>query len=414
MKRLVCFFYLQEIAESVRQRFALCFYLQKIADLVRQRFALCFICFMLCMPSLVVYSEGAVPDSVDAKACILVEADTGEVLCEMNADERLPIASVTKIMTMLLIMERIDSGAMTFDDTVEVSENAMSYGGSTMFLEAGERLSVNDMLKGIAVASANDGCVAMAEHIAGSESAFVDMMNAKAAELGMQNTHFMNTNGLDEDGHYSSARDVAIMSCELLKHPKITEYTSIWTDELRGGKFQLANTNKLIRFYTGANGLKTGSTSQALCCLSAAAKRDDMQLVAVVLGAPTSDKRFASARALLDHGFANYSLYKLSAAGEEICDADVNNGVKTRVKAITTEDRTVLMSKTGGGEPERMVYIDDGIEAPVNKNDVIGRMEFSRGGEKIASVELRAAESVERKNIGMLMLELLQNVVIGA
>ncbi|MBR0028591.1 MAG: D-alanyl-D-alanine carboxypeptidase, partial [Clostridia bacterium] len=225
--------------------------------------------------------ENAPELNIDARAAILIEQESGTVMYEMNSDEQMPIASVTKIMTMLLIMEAVDSGQIALDDMVTVSENAMSYGGSTMFLETGEKLSVNDMLKGIAVASANDGCVAMAEFLAGSEDAFVDMMNKKAAELGMKNTHFMNTNGLDEDNHFSSARDVAIMSRELLKHKTIFNYTSIWMDTLRGGKFQLANTNKLIRYYDGANGLKTGSTSKALCCLSASAKRDDMQLIAV-------------------------------------------------------------------------------------------------------------------------------------
>ena len=258
------------------------------------------ICFFICvcfmMHSVAVFAEGNTDLVLNAKSAILMEEATGNILYESNPDERLPIASVTKVMTMLLIMEAVDSGKISLDDMVTVSENAMSYGGSTMFLETGEQLTVNDMLKGIAVASANDCCVAMAEHLAGSESAFVDMMNEKAKELGMENTHFMNTNGLDEDDHYSSARDVAIMSRELMKHETIFNYTSIWMDTLRGGKFQLANTNKLIRFYDGANGLKTGSTSKALCCLSAAAKRNDMQLIAVVLGAPTSAERFASAK----------------------------------------------------------------------------------------------------------------------
>ena len=374
------------------------------------------ICFFVCLALFIpctAYAEGEAIEGVNAKACILVEASTGEVLREMNPDERLPIASVTKIMTMLLIMERIDSGALSFDDMVSVSENAMSYGGSTMFLEAGERLSVNDMLKGIAVASANDGCVAMAEHIAGSESAFVDIMNARAKELGMENTHFMNTNGLDEDGHYSSARDVAIMSCELLKHPKITDFTSIWTDELRGGKFQLANTNKLIRFYTGANGLKTGSTSQALCCLSAAAIRNDMQLVAVVLGAPTSDERFGSARALLDMGFANYSLLRLANAGEEICDAAVENGEVPQVKVVVAEDKTRLINRADGGEPERAVTLNEEIKAPVKKGDVIGRLEFIQNGSAVESVDLVAGADIQRKGIGMIMLDIIHSIIIG-
>ena len=374
------------------------------------------ICFFVCLAAFIpyaVHAEGEMIDGVEAKACILVEASTGEVLREMNADERLPIASVTKIMTMLLIMERIDSGTLSFDDMVSVSEHAMSYGGSTMFLEAGERLSVNDMMKGIAVASANDGCVAMAEHLAGSEGAFVDMMNARAKELGMENTHFMNTNGLDEDGHYSSARDVAIMSCELLKHPKITDFTSIWTDELRGGKFQLANTNKLIRFYTGANGLKTGSTSQALCCLSAAAKRNDMQLVAVVLGAPTSDKRFGSARALLDHGFANYSLLQLAKGGEELCDAAVINGEEDSVKAVVAGDKTRLINRADGREPERVVTLNEEIQAPVKKGDVIGRLEFIQNGGAVESVDLIAGTDVKRKSVVRIMLDIISSIVLG-
>lgn len=368
------------------------------------------ICFFMCfflLPA-AAYAEGT--DGVNAKSSILIEQSTGMVLAESEADERLPIASVTKIMTMLLIMERIDSGTLTYDDMVSVSENAMSYGGSTMFLEAGEQLSVRDMLKGIAVASANDGCVAMAEHIAGSESAFVDMMNKRAQELGMENTHFMNTNGLDEDDHYSSARDVALMSRELLMHPGITEFTSIWTDELRGGKFKLANTNKLVRFYTGANGLKTGSTSKALCCLSASAVRDDMQLIAVVLGAPTSTERFASARTLLDYGFANYAVTRFCTAGETVAEADVINGVSPVVKAITREEKAIVGAKADAGEVERQVRLNE-ITAPVNAGDVIGALDFVRGGDVIESVDLVAAEDIAKKNILRIMIDLLSGLL---
>ncbi len=368
-----------------------------------------FICFAFLIPQ-AVYAEGdEAIDGVEAKSCILIEQSTGEVLREMNADDELPIASVTKIMTMLLIMEQVDSGALKLDDMVSVSENAMSYGGSTMFLEAGEQLSVNDMLKGIAVASANDGCVAMSEHIAGSESAFVDMMNKRAKELGMEHTRFVNTNGLDEEGHYSSARDVAIMSRELLKHPKITDYTSIWTDELRGGKFKLANTNKLIRFYTGANGLKTGSTSEALCCLSASAERDGMQLIAVVLGAPTSAKRFSSAKSLLDYGFANYGIKKLAEAGEEIADADVAGGTDSTVKAVTAEEKSLLMKKSDGVEPERRVFVNEDIKAPVKQGDVIGELQFVNGEDIIDKVELKAANDVNKKGIAGIM----RGIVLG-
>lgn len=357
----------------------------------------CFIIGIIMLTAPAVKAATPEADGVEAKAHILIEHSTGRVLSEDNADEKLPIASVTKIMTMLLIMEAVDNGVITLDDMVPVSENAMSYGGSTMFLEAGEQLSVNDMLKGIAVASANDGCVAMAEFLAGSESAFVTQMNDKAKELGMVNTHFMNTNGLDEEGHYSTARDVAIMSRELLNHPKITDYTSIWTDELRDGKFQLANTNKLVRFYSGANGLKTGSTSQALCCLSAAAKRDNMQLIAVVLGSPTSDKRFASAKKLLDYGFAGYRVVELVSADEEICDVNIANGTQDTLKAVAKETKTFLCEKANASEVQRRVLINDGITAPVNEGDAVGYMEFLVGENVVDKVELVARDSVDKK-----------------
>ena len=348
-------------------------------------------------------------DGIEAKSAILIEADTGSVLYEMNADERLPIASVTKIMTMLLIMEAVDEGVISLDDMVTVSENAMSYGGSTMFLEAGEELSVNDMLKGIAVASANDGSVAMAEHLSGSETAFVDKMNEKAKSLGMSNTNFINTNGLDEDGHYSSARDVSIMSKELLKHKKITDYTSILTDELRGGKFQLANTNKLIRFYNGANGLKTGSTSEALCCLSASAKRDDMQLIAVVLGAPTSEKRFNTARELLNFGFANYKLDKLVTQNEFIADADVVNGTKKTVRAIAKSNKVKLTEKSNIKEIQKNILLDSEIEAPIKKGETVGVLEFLSEGTIIDKVEIVASEDIEKKGV----FRIITDIVIG-
>lgn len=370
-----------------------------------------FVCFIMLYMSVAAQAEDNMPDGVNAKACILIEQSTGKVLSEMNADEQLPIASVTKIMTMLLIMEEIDEDRLSLDDMVTVSENAMSYGGSTMFLETGEQLSVSDMLKGIAVASANDGCVAMAEHISGSENAFVDKMNEKAEELGMKNTNFMNTNGLDEENHYSSARDVAIMSSELLKYPKITEYTSIWTDQLRGGKFELANTNKLIRFYTGANGLKTGSTSAALCCLSASAIRNDMQLIAVVLGAPTSAERFASAKALLNFGFANYYITKLTEKDEIICDVSVINGENDYIKAIAESDKSILRNKSDSAEIEKRVYINPDITAPVKKGDVIGRMDFISNDIVNDSIELRASENVNKKGIGRILKELLLSFI---
>lgn len=376
------------------------------------------ICFFICvcfmMHSVVVFAEGNTDLGLNAKSAILMEEATGNILYESNPDERLPIASVTKVMTMLLIMEAVDSGKISLDDMVTVSENAMSYGGSTMFLETGEQLTVNDMLKGIAVASANDGCVAMAEHLAGSESAFVDMMNEKAKKLGMENTHFMNTNGLDEDDHYSSARDVAIMSRELMKHETIFNYTSIWMDTLRGGKFQLANTNKLIRFYDGANGLKTGSTSKALCCLSAAAKRNDMQLIAVVLGAPTSAERFASAKSLLDYGFANYAVNTQITAGDEVQKIAVEKGVDKEVGVVASDSCSTLVKKGQEDNITKEIKIDETITAPIEAGQKIGTMTISRDGEVIADIDLNASSAVEKKGIGLIIKDFFATIFFGS
>lgn len=376
------------------------------------------ICFFICvcfmMQSVAVFAEGNTDLGLNAKSAILMEEATGNILYESNPDERLPIASVTKVMTMLLIMEAVDSGKISLDDMVTVSENAMSYGGSTMFLETGEQLTVNDMLKGIAVASANDGCVAMAEHLAGSESAFVDMMNEKAKELGMENTHFMNTNGLDEDDHYSSARDVAIMSRELMKHETIFNYTSIWMDTLRGGKFQLANTNKLIRFYDGANGLKTGSTSKALCCLSAAAKRNDMQLIAVVLGAPTSAERFASAKSLLDYGFANYAVNTQITAGDEVQKIAVEKGVDKEAGVVAGDSCSTLVKKGQEDNITKEIKIDETITAPIEAGQKIGTMTISRDGEVIADIDLNASSAVEKKGIGLIIKDFFATIFFGS
>lgn len=376
------------------------------------------ICFFICVcfmiQSVVVFAEGNTDLGLNAKSVILMEESTGNILYENNPDERLPIASVTKVMTMLLIMEAVDSGKINLDDMVTVSENAMSYGGSTMFLETGEQLTVNDMLKGIAVASANDGCVAMAEHLAGSESAFVDMMNEKAKKLGMENTHFMNTNGLDEDDHYSSARDVAIMSRELMKHETIFNYTSIWMDTLRGGKFQLANTNKLIRFYDGANGLKTGSTSKALCCLSAAAKRNDMQLIAVVLGAPTSAERFASAKSLLDYGFANYAVNTQITAGDEVQKIAVEKGVDKEVDVVAGDSCSTLVKKGQEDNITKEIKIDEAITAPIEAGQKIGTMTISRDGEVIADIDLNASSAVEKKGIGLIIKDFFATIFFGS
>ena len=335
---------------------------------------------------------------INAKSAILTEHSTGDVLYEMNADEQLPIASVTKIMTMLLIVEAIDSGSISLDDLVPVSERAMSMGGSTMFLEVGEQVTVDEMLKGIAVASANDGTVAMAEYISGSESEFVRKMNSRAKELGMKNTAFINTNGLDAEGHYSSARDVAIMSAELLKHDMIFNYTTIWTDTMRGGKYELANTNKLIRFYEGANGLKTGSTDEALCCLSASAKRDNMQLIAVVLGAPNSNERFGGARTLLDYGFSAYAINEILPADTPLGKTPVKCGTAKEINASVRESEKLLIPKSNMPEISYDILFRENIKAPVYKGDTVGECSVIKNGTVIKKVPVYASETVEKKS----------------
>lgn len=362
----------------------------------------------LFVSNLSAFAEDLTPQ---VKSAILMEASTGNVLYEQNADEHLPIASVTKIMTMLLIIEQIDSGCLNFEDMVTVSENAMSYGGSTMFLETGEQLSVYDMMKGIAVASANDGCVAMAEHISGSESAFVDMMNRRAGELGMNDTVFLNTNGLDAEGQYSTARDVAIMSKELISHKKIFEFTKIWTDSLRDGKFSLANTNRLIRFYNGATGLKTGSTSKAGCCLSATAERDGMNLIAVILGAPDTKTRFAAGATLLNYGFSGYSLKKQVEKGEPTGLVTVSKGVQNEVATEALDSFSILTQKSNPRNIEKNVILSDTVIAPIKKGDKVGKITFWENGEAIYSVDIAASEDIEKKGFHLVLTDILHSLL---
>lgn len=349
---------------------------------------------------------------VTAPSALLMEAASGQVLYELNADEKLPIASVTKTMTILLIMEALESGKISLTDKVTTSEYAASMGGSQVFLEVGEEMTAEDMLKAIAVASGNDAAVAMAEFIAGTESAFVEMMNKRASELGCKNTHFINCNGLDETAeHHSSARDVAIISRELLKHPKIIEYTSIWMDSLRGGAFGLSNTNKLIRFYKGANGLKTGSTSIAKYCLSAAAKRDGMQLIAVVLAAPSSAERFGSASKLLDYGFANYSVVNASDKIGELEQLPVIGGKTDFVTPVADKSVSFIVKKGNQGKVEVSTAFDEPLRAPITKNQKIGAATLTIGGEKVAVCDILATEEVERMNVTTMFWEMFRNWV---
>ncbi len=346
---------------------------------------------------------------VTAPSAILMEASSGQVLYELNADEKLPIASVTKTMTMLLIMEALDSGKILLSDKVTTSEYAASMGGSQVFLEVGEEMTVEDMLKAIAVASGNDAAVAMAEFIGGTEPAFVEMMNKRAAELGCKNTHFINCNGLDETAeHHSSARDVAIITRELLKYPKITGYTSIWMDTLRGGEFGLSNTNKLIRFYKGANGMKTGSTSIAKYCLSATAKRNEMQLIAVVLAAPSSAERFAGASKLLDYGFANYSVVNAAKKIGELEKLPVIGGKTDFVIPIADQSVNFIVKKGNQNKVEIATAFDEPLRAPIEKNQKIGTATLTIAGEKVAVCDILSAEEVQRMNVTTMFWEMFQ------
>ena len=335
--------------------------------------------------------------NLESGAAILIEQSTGQVLYSHNAHEQLRPASVTKVMSILLIMEQIDSGNLSYTDTVSCSENARSMGGSQIWLDPRETLTVDEMLKAICVVSANDCVVAMAEHIAGSEEAFVQMMNDKAKKLGMNDTTFKNCHGIDEDGHVTSAYDIALMSKELLtKHPNITKYTTIWMDSLRDGKSQLVNTNKLIKTYKGITGLKTGSTSLALYNLSASATRDDLSLIAVIMKAPSTKVRFAEAQKLLDYGFNKFSFKSFGNSGDVIQTVSVNKGVKDHVEAILENSAGTLIEKGKENQVTQTVEINDNIEAPIKKGDVIGKVVFSLDDVELSSTNLVASCDVDK------------------
>ena len=338
--------------------------------------------------------------NLESGSAILIEQSTGQILYEHNIHEQLRPASVTKVMSILLIMEAIDSGKISLTDNVPCSENAASMGGSQIWLDPRETLTVDEMLKAICVASANDCVVAMAEYIAGSEEAFVQMMNDKAKELGMNDTTFKNCHGLDEDGHVTSSYDISLMSRELLKnHPDITKYTTIWTDSLRDGKSQLANTNKLIRTYKGATGLKTGSTSLALYNLSASATRDDLSLIAVIMKAPSTKVRFAEAQKLLDYGFNTYSFKQFAKKQEVAQTVTVDKGVKRAIEIVFEEDAGVLLEKGKDKQVEQTITLDENIKAPITAGQKVGEATYSLDGKLLATVNLVAKESVEKINV---------------
>ena len=347
-------------------------------------------------------SGAALADSglnLSCASCVLMEKETGTILLEENSHEKLEPASVTKIMTLLLVMEAVDSGRIALEDPVSVSAYAAGMGGSQVYLEEGEQMSVSEMLKCVTVVSGNDCAVALAERLAGSEGAFVAQMNQRAQELGMADTTFLNCTGLPAQGHVTSAHDIALMSRELiLNHPKIRNYTTIWMDSIRDGAFGLTNTNRLVRFYQGTTGLKTGYTSSAQYCMSATAERDGMELIAVVMRSPTVGQRFEDAKALLDYGFANYSLVPVYPEAP-LAPVDVLLGVQAQVQPQLERDCRLLVRKGEEGQVGTRLSMAEDVEAPVERGQILGRLEVYVGEELRDTVPILAPEPVERLSI---------------
>ena len=371
--------------------------------------------FLLALLALTVLTvpAGAEELAVEAEACLLMEKTTGEVLYAVNEHEPLEPASVTKIMTILLVMEAIDSGQLQYGDVVTASAHACSMGGSQIWLKENEQMTVEDMLKAVCVASANDCSVALAEHLAGSEAAFVERMNQRAAELGMEDTVFMNPTGLPAEGHVTSAYDIALMSRELiLNHPDVRRFTTIWMDTLRNGEFGLSNTNKLIHSYEGATGLKTGSTDGALYCLSATAERDGMELIAVILKAPTSAQRFAGAQALLNYGFASYGLAEIQTPGD-LSPIPVRLGTEKAVSARLEREAALLAEKEKLGALETELTMETELAAPVAEGQEVGRLTVTSGGETLAEFPLVADRAVARLTYWQLLQRCMQMAFLG-
>ena len=377
--------------------------------LLRNVLLLCTVFIFMCGSTLNVRADIAQASmSIDCKSAILMEAETGKVLYSQNQDQALPPASVTKIMTLLIVMEAIEEGRISYDDIVVASANACSMGGSQIYLEQGERMSVEDLLKSVIIASANDAAVALAEHVAGTEEEFVKAMNDKAKELGMKNTCFENTNGLDDttQNHLTSAMDIAIMSRELIKHKKITEYSSIWMDTIRNGAFGLTNTNRLVKYYEGATGLKTGSTSKAGFCISATATRNGMTLIAVIMGAPSRDARNSAAVALLNYGFSNFTLYR----NQPYCGSmDVIKGNRSQCE-ILEDQFTAVISKKDLSKVVKEITIDIGVSAPLDKGTQIGISMYTVDGEIIGSAKIRANDTIKRISYVDVVIRLLSKV----
>lgn len=381
---------------------------------MKRRFCLLLTAVLLvvCLP----FKGHAVDLAVPGKSAVLMDIATGTILYESNVHEPLPPASVTKVMTMLLVMEAIDSGRIDWDQQVVASEAAAAKGGSQIYLKVGESMSVADMVKSIAVSSANDCACAMAEHIAGSESAFVDMMNTRAQELGMKDTRFVNCTGLDDEEnakeHLTSAYDIALMSRQLMKyHPDIQKYTTIWMDTVRNGEFGLSNTNKLVRFYEGATGLKTGFTSKAGYCLSATAQRDGLHLVAVVMGCATSQERFAACKSMLDYGFANFAV--ISPEMPEKAVVPVKLGIAKEVEAVAGEETALLVDKAQKGRVAVDITIEPEVAAPVSRGQRLGTMTIRSGEQILRQIPLVAEEEIPKLTFWQLFVKIFRQLAMA-
>lgn len=353
------------------------------------------------------------PLSLSCASAVLMEKETGTVLFEQNAHEKLEPASVTKVMTLLLVMEAVDSGRLSLEDTVTVSAYAAGMGGSQVYLEEGEQMTVGEMIKCVTMVSGNDCAVALAEHLAGSETAFVSRMNQRAQELGMKDTTFLNCTGLPAQGHVTSAYDIALMSRELiLNHPSIRQYTTIWMDSIRDGEFGLTNTNRLIRFYPGATGLKTGSTDSALYCMSATAERDGMELIAVIMKAPTTSQRFEDAKTLLDYGFANYTLVPVYP-DTALAPVEVLLGAVGQVQPQLQRDCRLLVSKGEESQISTRLTLAENVEAPVDQGQILGQLEVYVGDELRDTVPILAAEGVNRLSVPGIFTQMLSRLLMS-
>ncbi|WP_308000469.1 D-alanyl-D-alanine carboxypeptidase family protein [uncultured Gemmiger sp.] len=391
--------------------------------MMKKKIVLAVLCLLLAVTAVLRSYADAVPGvqaagvqdfDVPCAAAVLIDEDSGTVLYEKNADERRPVASITKVMTLLLTFEALQAGKIALGDIVPVSEHAYHMGGSQIWLEPGEQLTLQEMLKAVCISSANDAAVAVAEFVAGSEPAFVDAMNARAAALGMTATHFANACGLDEEGHLSSARDVAVMSREmLLHHPEVREYCTVWMDTLRGGKTQLVNTNKLLKSYPGITGLKTGTTGKAGVCITASAERDGLRLIAVVLGASSGKERFEAAKTLLDYGFAHYDSAEVTLPDDAPEELRVKRGTAETAALDYAAPERLLVPKGEGRDLQTKILLPDTLQAPVQQGSPVGSWQLLRGETVLQELPICAAQDVQALSFGYCLRYLVHTVLPG-